>query len=82
MMDGFDLNSPLVCEGIIGDGCGGGRIFFIEDGLLQAYDPQSKNSIILLKNIKDAISISKKVCIISIKCKSEIIKIDLSKINS
>ncbi len=31
MIHGFDLDSPLICEGTIGDECRGNRIFFIED---------------------------------------------------
>lgn len=78
MIAGFDLNSPLVCEGIIGDGCGGGRFFVVKDSVLKAYDPQSKESIVLLKDVSDAISISKKACIITIKCEGQIIEFDLS----
>jgi hypothetical protein len=77
MIHGFDLDSPLVCEGIVGDGCGGGRIFSIEEGTLKAYDPQSQDSTILLENIKEANSISKKACILFIKCKDEKIEFDL-----
>jgi len=78
----FDLDNPLVCEGIIGDGCGGGRLFFIEDETLKAYDPQSKEVINLLSDIKDAKKISKKGCIITIECQKESIKLDLSQIKS
>jgi len=79
-MDGFDLDSPLVCEGIVGDGCGGGRIFFIEDGSLFAYDPLTKDKIPLLNDILDAVHISKSICIITIITKSKTIKFDLSKL--
>ncbi|OHE06278.1 MAG: thiamine biosynthesis protein ThiF [Sulfurimonas sp. RIFCSPLOWO2_12_FULL_34_6] len=78
----FDLDNPLVCEGIIGDGCGGGRLFFIEDETLKAYDPQSKEVINLLSDIKDAKKISKKGCIITIECQKDSIKLDLSQIKS
>ena len=78
MMDGFDLNSPLVCEGIIGDGCGGGRIFFIKDTTLYAHDPVSKINLKLKEEIFHAKSIQKKACIIKIKCKNEEIDFDLS----
>ena len=77
-MDGFDLNSPLVCEGIIGDGCGGGRLFYIQDDILKTYDPQTKASTTLLSSVKDAKSIQKKKCIIYIKCTSKTIEFDLS----
>ena len=82
MMDGFDLNPALVCEGIIGDGCGGGRIFFVNEEILFAHDPQTKENITLLKNIKNALSISKKACLITIKCKDEIIEFDLSSLST
>lgn len=74
----YDLDSPLVCEGIIGDGCGGGRIFVVEDSTLKAYDPQSKESIILLENIQSPKKITKKACIISIECEKFTIDFDLS----
>jgi len=79
-MDGFklDLESPLVCEGIIGDGCGGGRIFFVEDATLKTYDPLTKESIILLKNIPNVETITKSKCIINILFKDKKIKFDLS----
>lgn len=78
MIHGFDLESPLICEGIIGDGCGGGRFFFVENETLQAYDPITKEIFILLENILDAVSIKKSKCIISIQCFKEEIKFDLS----
>ncbi|QSZ41157.1 thiamine biosynthesis protein ThiF [Sulfurimonas aquatica] len=78
MMDGFDLNSALVCEGIIGDGCGGGRVFFVEDETLKTFDPLTKSSTLLLEGIVDALSVSKKACIITISTKSQEIKYDLS----
>ena len=73
------VGSSLSCEGIIGDGCGGGRIFSIKDEKLQALDPQSKEIIILLDSVKNAISISKKACIITVTCRDEVIEFDLSK---
>ena len=54
MTHGFDLNSPLVCEGIFGDGCGGGRLFIVENETLFAYDPQTKESITLLESVLNA----------------------------
>lgn len=77
MIHGFK-NSPLACEGIIGDGCGGGRWFFIEDEILKVYDPISKENITLVQNIKKAKKISKKRCVITIECEDETIKFDLS----
>ena len=78
MMDGFDLDSPLVCEGIVGDGCGGGRLFFVEDETLKAYDFVTKEKFTLLRNIQNAESISKDACVITIVCEKEEIKFDLS----
>jgi hypothetical protein len=79
MTHGFDLNSPLVCEGIIGDGCGGGRIFFIKNNTLFTHDPQTKEDIKLLENIHMPNRISKKACVITIECEDEAIEFDLSK---
>ena len=76
MIHGF--NEKLSCEGIIGDGCGGGRIFTIKESTLIAYDPQSKESITLLENIHMPRSISKKRCVITIVCQNEKINFDLS----
>lgn len=74
----FDLDNPLVCEGIIGDGCGGGRIFFIEENFLKAYDPQSNSEIILLQDVLNARVLSKSGCKIFIESQSEQILFDLS----
>ena len=78
MTHGFNLDSPLVCEGIIGDGCGGGRLFMVEAQTLKAYDPITKEQFILLENVLDAVSISKSQCIISIECETLNIEFDLS----
>lgn len=78
MTHGFDLDSSLVCEGIIGDGCGGGRIFFIKGDSLQTYDPVTKEVFILLENVVNAKKISKSACIITIVGDKEVIKFDLS----
>ncbi len=77
MTHGF--NPSLTCEGIIGDGCGGGRLFAIDDEKLKAYDPQSEETIVLLEGIQNATSISKKACVVTVTCKDEIIEFDLSK---
>lgn len=71
-------NNPLACEGIIGDGCGGGRWFFIEDDTLKVFDPQAKESMILLTDVANAMDISKKGCIITIKCSDKIVEFNLS----
>ncbi|MFA6137653.1 MAG: thiamine biosynthesis protein ThiF [Sulfurimonas sp.] len=78
MTHGFDLNAPLVCEGIIGDGCGGGRIFFIKDETLYANDPMTGENRELLQDIHMPRSISKKGCLITIECQNEKIELDLS----
>ena len=74
----FDLDSPLVCEGIVGDGCGGGRLFMVENETLKAYDPTTKEKFTLLENIVDAQKISKSRCIITIEFLEKIVKFDLS----
>ncbi len=78
MSHGFDLNSPLVCEGIVGDGCGGGRIFFVEAATLYAYDSQSESRMELLKDLDGVVFISKKGCIITLNFEDEIRHLDLS----
>jgi len=78
MTHGFNLESPLVCEGIIGDGCGGGRLFLVEDKTLKAYDPQTKEVFTLFEPVFDARSIVKNACIITVKCEKEEIRFDLS----
>ena len=78
MIAGF--KSKIYCEGIIGDGCGGGRFFIVEDATLIAYEPNTKEKIVLLKNIYMPKSISKKGCIITIECENETIVFDLSKL--
>lgn len=82
MMDGFDLDTDLVCEGIIGDGCGGGRLFFVKDNTLKVYDPTTKEAMLLLENVYNAQSISKSACIITIVCSDENVAFDLSKMHT
>jgi len=79
MIAGF--KSEIYCEGIIGNGCGGGRFFIVEDETLIAYEPQTKEKITLLKNIHMPRSITKKGCIITIECEDETIKFDLSSLS-
>jgi len=76
---GFDLDSPLVCEGIIGDGCGGGRTFFVKESTLYAHDPVTNENMKLLEDIQMPQTLSKSKCLISIECKYEIIEFDLSR---
>ena len=75
---GFNKNDDLVCEGIIGDGCGGGRFFYIKDETLMTYDPITQKSLLLFNIVKNAQKISKKGCIITIECTDGIIEFDLS----
>lgn len=78
MILGFDLNDPLICEGIVGDGCGGGRIFFIKDETLYAHDPITKEDVTLLEDIKKPKEITKKACDIFIKCEDKDMVFNLS----
>jgi len=78
MMDGFDKSSPLVCEGIVGDGCGGGRWFYVQEEKLLAYDPATQTSMVLCDGLVNALRISKKGCSITITCKDENVEFNLS----
>ncbi len=77
MIAGFE--DKLHCEGIVGDGCGGGRIFYIDEDALHVYDPTTKERMKLFDGFCDAKSISKKACVITIECENEVVKFDLSK---
>ena len=70
--------SKISCVGIVGDGCGGGREFFIEDEKLCVYDEMTNDVMVLLEDVCDAKAISKKGCIITITCSDEEIRFDLS----
>ena len=74
-------SSKISCIGIIGDGCGGGREFIVEDEKLVVYDPYTKETFILLQNIYKAKSISKHGCIITIECEEKTVHLDLSQIS-
>jgi len=80
IVDGFDLESHLVCEGVIGDGCGGGRLFIVEAEILFAYDPITKERFTLVENLRSVQNISKSACIITIVLEDEILAFDLSKL--
>lgn len=77
MIAGFE--DKLHCEGIVGDGCGGGRIFYIDANALHVYDPTTKEKMKLFDGFSGARSISKKACVITIECEDEVVKFDLSK---
>ena len=78
MTHGFDLNSPLVCEGIIGDGCGGGRIFYVANEKLQVFDPTTQDSFVLLDNVCNVQKISKSGCVITLEYPDQTREFDLS----
>jgi len=78
MIPGLNISGELICEGIVGDGCGGGRFFAVEDEILFAYDPLTQERIILLREVKNAEKISKKGCIVTIECQNKTINFDLS----
>jgi len=75
MIAGF---KKISCIGIVGDGCGGGREFVVQNGVLSAYDSQTGENTVLLKDIHMPRAISKSGCIITIECEDEEIKFDLS----
>jgi hypothetical protein len=78
MTHGFDLENPLVCEGIVGDGCGGGRIFYIDESALYAYDPAVEESMLLLENLQNAQKLSKDGCLLTILLDDAVMEFDLS----
>ena len=67
------------CEGVIGDGCGGGRIFFTCKDALKVYDPTTKEVMTLLDNLESPEELSKKGCHLFFTCKGEKMGFDLSK---
>ena len=70
--------SKLHCIGIIGDGCGGGREFFIEKSTLFVYDPITKTTQTLYEGIEDAKEISKKGCELFIQTSTQQLVFNLS----
>ena len=69
------------CEGIVGDGCGGGRIFFTDKESLKVFDPMTKEVIELLNGLDDPKELSKKGCHLFFTCKDEKMTFDLSKMS-
>jgi len=53
--------------GQCGDGCGGGRVFILFNSYIKVYNPQNKEFVLLVQNLKQASSISKKGCELFIK---------------
>ena len=72
------VGSNLKCKGIIGDGCGGGREFYIQEETLYAFDPLTKQSLKLYEGIKEATNITKKGCNIYIETKTKNLVFNLS----
>ena len=70
----------LCCEGIVGDGCGGGREFCIEGGTLSAKDPLTKEQITLLEGIIGATAIRKSGCKLFIETETKPLVFNLSKL--
>jgi len=76
-----NVDKNLVCKGIIGDGCGADRVFFVKNNTLYAFDSITNSSLELLDGLKDIVSIEKKGCIIFLKDKqNNILEFDLSTI--
>lgn len=69
------------CEGIIGDGCGGGRFFFTCKDSLQTYDPLTKEVMTLVADLEEPQDISKIGCHLSFTCKQIKMIFDLSKMS-
>jgi len=77
MTHGFNLDDPLVCEGIIGDGCGGGRIFFVEGLKLFVFDPLTKEQMLLADLDEAVYTLSKEGCSLFLETKSNLLCFDL-----
>lgn len=79
----LDLLHPSdMCVGIIGDGCGGGRIFIADTGhkMIKVYEPETAEVFVIMQDLNSPKSINKSACILSIetKVKGEIVEFDLS----
>jgi len=79
----LDLLDPSdMCIGVIGDGCGGGRIFIADTGhkMIKVYEPENAEVFVILKDINSPQTIAKKACILSITTdvQNELIEFDLS----
>lgn len=72
------FNPTSWCEGIIGDGCGGGRIFFTCKNSLNVYDPMTKMRKILLDGLDNPEELSKKGCHLIFTCKDKKMIFDIS----
>jgi hypothetical protein len=76
-MDGFDIDAPLVCEGVVGDGCGGGRIFFVKDAKLWVFDPVTKEEHLLFESATGVVRIFKKGCSVFLQKEGQFLEFDL-----
>ena len=74
------MQNRISCLGIIGDGCGAGREFIVENETLRVYDPYTKENVTLLENVCNAKAISKHRCMLTIECENEEINFDLSEL--
>ena len=79
-------HSQAVCAGIIGDGCGGGRLFIADtfNNKVKVYYPEDSTMMTLLENLKAPSGISKRGCELFITNTNAhaIIKFDLSKMEA
>lgn len=77
----LNLHNPQdICIGVIGDGCGGGRVFIADtdNNMIKAYEPESGDIIILADNISKPKLIKKIGCMLYITNDiNETIEIDL-----
>lgn len=75
-----------VCPGIIGDGCGGGRLFIADtfNNKVKAYYPEDNSMRTLLEGLNEPSGISKKGCALFIANTNahEVVVFDLSKMES
>ena len=75
-----------VCPGIIGDGCGGGRLFIVDtfNNKVKAYFPDDNSMRTLIEGLNEPGGISKKGCelFIANTNANEIVVFDLSKMES
>ena len=75
-----------VCAGIIGDGCGGGRLFIADtfNNKIKAYFPDDNSMMTLLEGLNEPGGIAKKGCELYIANSNanEIVVFDLSKMQS
>lgn len=74
----LDALAKDFCIGKYGDGCGGGRVFVLDEDSVKAYDMQSDEVIVLLRGLNHTQSISKDGCMLKIDTDDEVINFNLS----